>query len=82
MMVSFRECFDRFTRRITRWPHFRPDDSPVTIMRTALHHYAGLNSLTRRATDRTRLAILTILSVSSGQTARECSIKPARRHVP
>ena len=40
---SVRECCERFTRRITRWPLLRHPYSPVTISATALHHYRGLN---------------------------------------
>jgi len=40
---SVRECCERFTRRITRWPRFVPAYTPVTISATALHHYRGLN---------------------------------------
>src|SRR5690606_19897230 len=41
---SVRGFCERFTRRITRWPHLRLPYTPVTNSATALHHYRGLNS--------------------------------------
>jgi hypothetical protein len=54
---SIRECCERFTRRIMRWPRLRPTYTPETSSATALHHHRGLNSVPTDAADACKQAV-------------------------
>ena len=69
---SVRECCERFTRRITRWPLLRLAYTPVTILATALHRDDGFGSgagVTRNYTDAVRGCLFVDLSVDAGVAA-------------